>query len=260
VIFFDFSCLRINEGKMAEKTFEDPHHTEALKNEQSEKKENTVIKVRMERSMSHPRGQLIAVEGLDRAGKSTQASRIAEELFAQLICFPARAGTKTGPIIDEYLSKKIEMNDKAIHLIFSANRFEKVSEIVATMNAGRHVVLDRYAFSGAAYSAAKRGLSLRWCRHTDCCLPKPDLVLFLNVSPAVASQRPNFGDDRYEDLNFQKKVLRKFMKMADYSYWKIIETDCKSEDEVYREVLSAVEEKISRPLYVPAGKLWKHRS
>ena len=70
------------------------------------------------------------------------------------MCFPNRE-TATGTLIDLYLRKQIELPDETVHLLFSANRWEASRGIVADLAAGTHLVCDRYAFSGVAYSAAK---------------------------------------------------------------------------------------------------------
>lgn len=103
------------------------------------------------------RGALIVIEGLDRAGKSTQVSRISQSIQAKTIKFPERT-TPVGKMIDSYLGKLSEMDDRSIHLLFSANRWEKVSDILDSLNNGQHVICDRYAFSGIAYSCAKVGM------------------------------------------------------------------------------------------------------
>lgn len=100
------------------------------------------------------RGALIVIEGLDRAGKSTQVARIAQSISAKTIKFPERT-TPVGKMIDSYLGKMSEMDDRAIHLLFSANRWEKVDSILQSLQKGEHVICDRYAFSGIAYSCAK---------------------------------------------------------------------------------------------------------
>ena len=41
------------------------------------------------------------------------------------------------------------------------------------LDAGQHVLIDRYAYSGVAFSAAKAGMDLDWCRGPDRGLPKP---------------------------------------------------------------------------------------
>lgn len=40
------------------------------------------------------------------------------------------------------------------------------------------MILDRYAYSGAAFSAAK-GFDLEWCKNCDRGLPKPDIVFYM---------------------------------------------------------------------------------
>lgn len=42
-----------------------------------------------------------------------------------------------------------------IHLLFSANRWERAKNIIKTLEAGVTVIVDRYCYSGVAFSAAK---------------------------------------------------------------------------------------------------------
>ena len=53
---------------------------------------------------------------------------------------------------------------------------------------GTHLVVDRYAYSGVAYSAAK-GLNRDWCASVDEGLLAPDAVFFLKVDPEAAGNR-----------------------------------------------------------------------
>lgn len=74
------------------------------------------------------RGALIVFEGVDRCGKTTQTKKLLEYLkscgiAAELLRFPDRT-TQTGKIIDSYLVNGVELDDKAVHLLFSANRWE----------------------------------------------------------------------------------------------------------------------------------------
>ncbi|WFD36099.1 dTMP kinase [Malassezia cuniculi] len=154
------------------------------------------------------RGALIVVEGLDRAGKSTQVARIVEHFDAQLIKFPDRT-TAIGGQINDYLTKKAEMDDHAVHLLFSANRWEVLPQLLEALKSGRTVVCDRYAFSGIAYSAAK-GLDLPWCISPDVGLPLPDVSIFLDVDDNVAAQRSDYGQERYENQAFQREVRSHF--------------------------------------------------
>jgi dTMP kinase len=90
------------------------------------------------------RGAFIVLEGLDRSGKSTQVAKLVDRLTqtghrARLQKFPGaspsvRVGrclttaldrtTAIGKMIDAYLQSHAELDDRAIHLLFSANRWE----------------------------------------------------------------------------------------------------------------------------------------
>ncbi|KAL9935471.1 hypothetical protein V8E36_005819 [Tilletia maclaganii] len=164
------------------------------------------------------RGALIVIEGLDRSGKSTQVGRLAHALGAaegraRVVKFPERT-TAMGQMIDGYLTKKAEVDDRAIHLLFSANRWELVPSILKDLEAGTHVICDRYAFSGIAYSNAK-GLPFQWCLAPDAGLPLPDLTLFLSLSPEIAAQRAAYGQERYEVPALQAKVRTVFTSVGE---------------------------------------------
>ena len=82
-------------------------------------------------SCDSKRGALIVLEGLDRSGKSSQCLKLASSLASQ--GFPVEAWrfpdrtTAMGKMISSYLSSKEDMDDRTIHLLFSANRWEKRS-------------------------------------------------------------------------------------------------------------------------------------
>mmetsp|Transcript_28308 Transcript_28308/g.81292 ORF Transcript_28308/g.81292 Transcript_28308/m.81292 type:complete len:289 (+) Transcript_28308:98-964(+) len=161
------------------------------------------------------RGLFFVFEGLDRSGKSTQSRKLREHMQAvngeesvKWMCFPNRE-TPIGCLIDLYLHRLIELGDGAIHLLFSANRWEMAPTIVGELSRGVSVVCDRYAFSGVAYSAAK-GLDFEWCQAPDRGLPCPDGVFFMRVEPEVGAARANFGDERYENASFQTSVRAEF--------------------------------------------------
>lgn len=46
-------------------------------------------------------------------------------------------------------------------------------------------------------------------------LPKPDVVLFLQLSPGEAASRGRYGEERYEDAAFQSAVLDRFRQLMD---------------------------------------------
>eukprot|EP01135_Chromosphaera_perkinsii_P000218 Nk52_evm1s51 gene=Nk52_evmTU1s51 len=173
--------------------------------------------------MSGKRGALIVLEGCDRAGKSTQAKQLVQYLntqgiLAKYMRFPDRE-TVIGKMINNYLTNTTEMSDQAIHLLFSANRWEAVPEMYRSLvEKGETLVVDRYAYSGVSFTHAKynpgvNNLTLEWCKNPDKGLPRPDLVMFLDLAPEEAAKRGEFGAERYEETGFQKRVRGCFEKL-----------------------------------------------
>lgn len=140
------------------------------------------------------RGAFIVLEGVDRCGKTTQSGLLVKHLIkmglaAMAIQFPDRT-TAVGSLINQYLQSSSDLNDRAIHLLFSANRWEAVDEMKRQLDSGTTLVCDRYAHSGVAFSSAKTSnLSTEWCKRPDMGLPAPDAVIFLDLSQDEAEKR-----------------------------------------------------------------------
>ncbi|KAI4087614.1 MAG: hypothetical protein LQ344_006678 [Seirophora lacunosa] len=165
---------------------------------------------------SNTRGALIVIEGLDRAGKSTQCEKLAQTLEQQgrsvkHMRFPNR-NSSIGQSISSYLKGDSQQEDHVIHLLFSANRWEAASQIREDVAKGVTILIDRYYYSGIVYSAAKnrRDLSLDWAIQPEVGLPKPDLCIFLDISPSDAAARGGFGSERYEMREMQERVRALF--------------------------------------------------
>jgi dTMP kinase len=194
------------------------------------------------------RGKLVVVEGLDKAGKSTQCAKLAENLQKKghevlHMRFPDRT-TPIGKMIDAYLKGTSEVEDHAIHLLFSANRWEAVPRICAAIEAGVTVVIDRYYYSGVVYSVAKNNPSLdfAWARNPDVGLPRPDICVFLDISEEDAAKRGGgYGEEKYETKQMQARVRENFTLFVDQEKGVLVRIDAgKSLEQVETEVLAAV--------------------
>ncbi|KAH0743686.1 hypothetical protein KY290_031679 [Solanum tuberosum] len=178
------------------------------------------------------RGALIVLEGLDRCGKTSQSGRLYKYLDEQGHSveswrFPDR-NTGVGQMISSYLANKSQLDDHAIHLLFSANRWEKRSLMEEKLKSGTTLIVDRYSYSGVAFSSSK-GLDIEWCKAPEIGLLAPDLVVYLDISPEKAAERGGYGDERYEQLEFQKKVAGSYLSLRDSS-WKVIDATLSIED------------------------------
>ena len=170
-------------------------------------------------SLASSRGALVVIEGLDRAGKSSQCQRLVDGLRSmnvptRYVRFPDRT-TAVGKMINEYLQGSSQLDDHSIHLLFSANRWEAADGIRTDIANGTTVIVDRYSYSGAVYSAAKENsaLSLNWAWQPEVGLPKPDLCLFLGITPAEAAKRGGFGEEKYETDSMQLRVRNLFQTL-----------------------------------------------
>lgn len=207
--------------------------------------------------MSLKRGALIVIEGVDRSGKSTQCKKLVKSLEdkgikAKLMNFPDRT-THTGGLINKYLTdKSCALNDKAIHLLFAANRWESYDNMKNLLNQGCTLIVDRYSYSGIAFSSAKKHMDINWCKQPEIGLLKPDLVLLLTLSDDQMIKRPGFGEERYEDLNFQKSVSEIFKTFAESEdNWKQMDASGTIEDvheKLLHEVLDTLKNMGTSPL------------
>ncbi|XP_050577793.1 thymidylate kinase [Bombus affinis] len=209
--------------------------------------------------MSTVRGALIVLEGCDRAGKSTQAKLLVNALKQRDIpveqrAFPDRT-TATGEIINNYLNRKLNFSLETAHMLFSANRWECKDEILKSLYSGTTVVIDRYAGSGAAYTAAMTNRCLNWCKAPDRGLPSPDVIIFLNVSNETQCSRSNWGSERYENNEIQSQVASNYKKIMDQT-WYIINAD-DSKSSIHSQILQKVLDIIDKVKNLPVGRLYE---
>ncbi|DBA01676.1 TPA: hypothetical protein N0F65_010327 [Lagenidium giganteum] len=200
----------------------------------------------MTSTASARRGVFLLFEGVDRCGKTTQTKKLYEAwknkgLQAELLHFPDRS-TAIGKSINSYLTTSEVMDDRAIHLLFSANRWEAASKITSLLESGVNIVMDRYSFSGVAFSAAKPGMNLEWCWHPEIGLPRPDAVIFLDIPVEKASKRADFGQERYETTDFQKKVYKNFYDIMDLDdrKWTVLDA-AQTIEQVHERVMEIAE-------------------
>lgn len=196
------------------------------------------------------RGLLIAFEGGDGSGKSTQAAVLAQRLNAVLT--KQAGGTPFGQRVRELTldDDTAHVSERAEALLYMADRAEHVEKVVEpALAAGRHVVTDRYAYSTFVYQGYVGGLDVDELRSiADWSMSGlwPDLVILLSVEPSTGQERrvARGGDaDHYElaDDEVHRLVNASFVRLAtdDRERWRVINGDGAA-DEVAERVWSAV--------------------
>lgn len=164
-------------------------------------------------------GRLIALEGGEGSGKSTQARLLAERLDAVLTREPG--GTRLGEEIRRIvLEGTDDMNARTEALLMAAARAQHVAEVIRpALGEGRHVVTDRFTPSSLAYQGFGRGLDAtevgnlsRWATGGL----SADLVVLLDVPDDVRRARTGNPRDRLEAAGeeFHDRVIAGFRQMA----------------------------------------------
>ena len=181
------------------------------------------------------RGRLIALEGIDGCGKSTQALALADALGARLTHEPG--ATAVGALLRELLlaPDSPSPSPRAEALLMAADRAEHVALMIEpALAAGHWVVSDRYSASTIAYQGYGRGLDpvglaelVTWAAAGLAA----DLSVLVDVTVEVAAARlaagGRGGADRMERLGpeFATRVRQGFLAQAaeDPAHWLVVD-------------------------------------
>lgn len=190
---------------------------------------------------------LIALEGLDQAGKETQGQLLRDALRAEgrrarLVSFPDY-GTSIGEEIARALQGERDYGPDVMQLLYVANRHERKPDLVRWLEAGLVVVCDRYVASSVAYGEAQ-DLDTAWLSRMQEFLPAPDLTLLLDIPPEVAATRKAVGLDRYErDVALLTRVRTCYLRLAEQEGWLRVDGS-RAKAEVAAEIWAALEERL----------------
>ena len=190
---------------------------------------------------------LIALEGLDQAGKETQAQRLRDELReggrrARVESFPDY-GTSIGEEIARALQGERDYGPDVMQLLYVANRHERKADLVRWLEAGIIVVCDRYVASSVAYGEAQ-SLDVEWLTQMQRFLPSPDVTVLLDIPPELAATRKAVGLDRYErDLALLTRVRASYLRQAEEDGWIRVDGS-RGKAEVAGDIMAALAERL----------------
>ena len=190
---------------------------------------------------------IIVIEGGDQAGKFTQATLLHKALTkskvsAKLFHFPDYK-TPIGKKIRQYLDGKQTFPPQVIHCLLAANRWEKLSDILAAQKNNSVLIMNRYYHSNLVYGKAN-GLKQKWLESLDDGLPKPDLVILLDITQKESFHRQKTRRDRFEEnKEFSKQISRIYRTVAKKKRWSVIDAS-QSKDEIHYEILNVISKKL----------------
>lgn len=189
-------------------------------------------------------GRLIAVEGLDGSGKSTQLRLVKKWLETEGVkVFFTEWNSSV--IVKRATSKGKKRNlltpatFSLIHATDLADRFER--QILPLLQAGYVVLSDRYVFTAYVRDVV-RGCSPTWVRNLYSFAARPDITMYFRVPLEVAlsrilSSRPNLkyfeagmdlglSSDVYESFRlFQGRLFEEYERLAKEFHFVVIDAD-----------------------------------
>ncbi len=203
-------------------------------------------------------GIFIVMEGIDGAGKSTQAKLLAkwfekkgyvtvltkeptDTAFGKLIRRLVLTGGREGIIDGARISHEAEA------LLFAADRAEHVHKLIKpSLKADKVVISDRYFYSSLAYQWA-RGLDLDWLVDLNRFAVRPDLAILLDLPVKESMKRINGRSIKTEFdkiAELQKKVRGNYLQLAKlFPEVRIVNALANVED-IHNDIVALVEHEV----------------
>ncbi len=168
-------------------------------------------------------GRLIAIEGGDGAGKSTQIRLLHQWLAEQgfpVVATREPGGTSLGQELRDILLHGEDLGARAETLLFAADRAHHVESVIRPgLTEGKIMLTDRYCDSSIAYQGGGRELGRQEVARISQWAATglvPDLTVLLDLDPALATARRREPADRLESAStaFHLRSRQTFLELA----------------------------------------------
>jgi len=167
-------------------------------------------------------GTLIALEGIDGSGKSTQAhslcARLRERGIDALVLREPGDSEFGDKLREQFRDGRTVTPREEADLFIADRRIDVRDNIAPALAADRVVIMDRYYFSTMAYQGALGLDAQELQRENEEFAPRPHLTLILDVPPATSAQRiaaSRGKPDSYEGVEYLEKVRALFLGFCD---------------------------------------------
>lgn len=195
---------------------------------------------------------LIAIEGIDGAGKGTQARQLVERLNAMGVKatglqFPRYSETTFGGAIGDFLNGRFgsldQVHPQLAAVLYAGDRFESRQVLENAADQNDVVILDRFTGSNLAHQSAKldgeeRLELIKWIDHVEHVvfgLPRPSLNVLIDISSSWSRKLVSRKGERdYTDaeadiqesnLPYLERVRACYLTIADQrDDWQIVES------------------------------------
>ena len=194
------------------------------------------------------KGQIIVLEGIDKAGKGTQCKILENDIKkagfnCKILDFPDYS-TPIGKEIRLFLDGRRSFSREVQHMLLSVNRWEKKEEIEQLLQSETIIIMDRYYQSNIVYGLSN-GLDINWLINLDKGLPKENIVIILEIDPQTSYKRVTDNRDLFEkNLEFLSNVTQNYQKLSQIYNWKIVNGE-ETEEKIHLKISSLVKEKLN---------------
>ena len=192
----------------------------------------------------------ISVEGLDRAGKDTQADRLAKHLGAHRLNYPDRS-TPVGRIIDRWLKgavtfTPVEDAPLALQALLLANKVEAQPRLAGYLRRNGRVVSARFDASTYAYGRAD-GVDKDWTIWSHDALIKPDLTVIIDITPEESFKRRGDRAAEHYEQNATRlaRAREHYLDFARITKNSAVVNGMQSEEAVFAEIIAMVDRQFS---------------
>ncbi len=188
-------------------------------------------------------GLLIALEGIDGAGKTTQAQLLMAALKAwghDVLCTKEPTNGQWGRRLRESATTGRLAPDAELELFIKDRREHVELELAPSLAAGKVVLIDRYYFSTVAYQGARGMDPAQLLAINEAFAPPPDLLVLLEVVPRVGLERIAKRGDKanaFEAESSLEAVARVF-RTLDFPYLLRIDANL-APDAITQKILGA---------------------
>ncbi len=218
---------------------------------------------------------IVVFEGIDGAGKTTQMKLLVNWLEKEkgkktkVFDFPNYVQSPFGKIIGKFLNgdfgDPLTIDPYQTAILYAGDRHYQKNEIINAVKEGEIVIINRYVPSNLAYCCAKQRMMNEQSDKQDLIkfienleynlleLPRPDLVLLLDVEINTAAKQIDMKEerdylkdsattkDKYEaSTTLQTVVKQEYVNLAydNQLSWSLIETNNKTIEEIHANIRS----------------------
>ncbi|MFW6282908.1 MAG: dTMP kinase [Minisyncoccales bacterium] len=187
----------------------------------------------------------IVFEGIDGAGTSTQAKKLAEKLnhegiITELTNEPTEE--RIGKLAREVLQKKWQTSPEALQLLFCADRADHIfKKINPALKNNKSIISERYFYSTIIYGSLH--VDQKWLKELCKIFIEPDLIFYLDLPEKIAIERIKERGEKielFEKEDFLKKVRNGFNEIFQNKKNVYKLDGRRSIDEVHKEIYEIV--------------------